>query len=180
MSLPKIIKVTLLFLIVLAVCAAASAQTSKKPSRVGKTGNLQKSKSAARKQKKDNAPRLGTIRDYPATGLMTGCANLYFEFADQILTAPVDYVFLSRSGGENAWMNLDGRDTRLALLKTTIWHKSDESFRRSRYDYRAGATLISVFIEPRVSAEDYTLEMKIVLRRGRVVRVVKALGSSDC
>lgn len=135
---------------------------------------------ATRNQKKDVVPRVGTIKDYPATGLMTGCANLYFEFANQTLEAPTDYVFLSRSGGENAWMNLDGRDTRLVLLKTTIWHTADESPRGSQYDYRAGATRISVFIEPSNALSDYTLKMKIILRQGRAARVIKAVGSSDC
>jgi hypothetical protein len=164
--LSKIIKIRFLPLIVLALCSIVSAQTS--------------TKSPARNRQRDAAPRVGTIKDYPATGLMTGCANLYFEFANRTPATSDAYVFLSRSGGENAWMNLDGRDTRLTLLKTTIWHKPDESPRRSRYDYRAGAARISVLIEPRETSGDYTLGMKIILRQGRAVRIVNAVGSSDC
>jgi hypothetical protein len=168
MLLPKIIKVRLLLLTMLAVCTIVTAQTS--PIKRHVTQN----------RKKAVVPRVGTIKDYPATGLMTGCANMYFEFANPARTTSEDYVFLSRAGGENAWMNLDGRDTQLALLKTTIWHKADESGRRSRYDYRAGAARLSVFIEPRETSDDYTLSMKIVVRVGRAVRVVKAVGSADC
>jgi len=158
MLLPKIINVGLLLLTVLAVGSIVSAQN----------------------RKRNVAPRVGTIKDYPATGLMTGCANLYFEFANRTPATSDAYVFLSRSAGEDAWMNLDGRDMRLVLRKTTIWHKRDESERRSQYDYRAGAARISVFIEPRNAAEDYTLVMKIILRQGRAVRIVNAVGSSDC
>lgn len=169
MLLLKIIKVRLLLLIILVVCTIISAQTSPPVKRSG-----------TQNRKKVAVPRVGTIKDYPATGLMTGCANMYFEFANQIRNTSADYVFLSRSGGENAWMNLDGRDTRLALLKTTIWHKADESGRRTRYDYRAGAARTGVFIEARETSDDYTLVLKIVMRVGRAVRVVKALGSADC
>ena len=169
MLLSKIIKVRLLLLTILAVCTIVPAQTLPTIKRSG-----------TQNRKKVVVPRVGTVKDYPATGLKTGCANMYFEFANSSRRTSEDYVFLSRSGGENAWMNLDGRDTRLALLKTTIWHKADKSGRRSRYDYRAGVARLSVFIEARETADDYTLAMKIVVRVGRAVRVVKALGSADC
>jgi hypothetical protein len=55
-------------------------------------------------------PQVGTIKDYPATGLMTGCGNLYAYPLHRTNPAPEAYVFLSRGDGSNAWINLDGRD----------------------------------------------------------------------
>jgi hypothetical protein len=135
---------------------------------------------APAKPSRGAVPRVGVIKDYPATGLTVGCANLYFEYASRALSSPGEYVFLSRSEGDGAWMNLNGRDTRLTLLKTTIWHKSDGAARLTRYDYRAARTRVSVFIEPRESVDDYMFVMRIILLNGRSRRNVKAIGSSDC
>ena len=66
----------------------------------------------------NSLPRVGTIKDYPATGLMTGCGNLYVYPASPAAgSSPEAYVFLSRGDGGNAWMNLDGRDVRLRKSK---------------------------------------------------------------
>src|SRR3954463_12990680 len=62
-------------------------------------------------------PGVGTIKDYPATGLMTGCGNLYFHKRGQKPT-DASFVFLARGDGSNAWMNLNGRDVRLKQIKT--------------------------------------------------------------
>jgi hypothetical protein len=66
---------------------------------------------------KDVLPRVGTIKDYPATGLMTGCGNLYAYPVHRTSMAPDAYVFLSSGDGSNAWMNLGGRDLRLQQIK---------------------------------------------------------------
>jgi hypothetical protein len=159
---------------ILSFAPPANCGATQTPNAKGQTKRF-----AAAKPKRDSAPRVGVIKDYPATGLTVGCANLYFEYAKRARSSPVEYVFLSRSQGENAWMNLNGRDTRLILLKAIIWYKSDGQARRTRYDYSAGRTRVSVFIEPREVLEDYTLVMKIIVRNARARREVKAIGSSD-
>ncbi|HKO62996.1 MAG TPA: hypothetical protein VJV03_17685 [Pyrinomonadaceae bacterium] len=124
-------------------------------------------------------PRVGTIKDYPATGLMTGCGNLYFYRSSQ--ATPADgstYVFISRGDGSNAWMNLSGRDVRLRQIRS--------SANRSRFEYRSGDLRISVVIEPfkpenaSVAEADPMMRMRITLRRGRAMKVIRAVGDSDC
>lgn len=137
---------------------------------------------AAQSPKRDVVPRVGTIKDYPATGLMTGCANLYFYPASQARASNAAYVFLARGDGSDAWMNLGGRDVRLQLIKSPT--KKGRNVRG--YYYRWGELRVSVVIEPvkpenaPVEEADSMFKMKITLRRGRAVRVVRAVGDSDC
>lgn len=126
-------------------------------------------------------PRVGTIKDYPATGLMTGCGNLYFYAATNPNSSAADYVFLSRGDGSNAWMNLSRRDVRLQQIKLP---RSKRNGRR--FEYRLGTLRISVLFEglqrkhEAVDPDEPMLKMKITLRRGPAVRIVRAVGSSDC
>ena len=128
-------------------------------------------------------PRVGTIKDYPATGLMTGCGNLYVYPAVRQPGSSADaYLFLSNGDGGNAWMNLDGRDVRLRQVKVS----QPLNRRLQRYDYRLGDLRVSVFIErykpegAPVAESDPMFKMKITLRRGRAVRIVRGVGDSDC
>ena len=126
-------------------------------------------------------PRVGTIKDYPATGLMTGCGNLYFYRATNGNSSAPDYVFLSRGDGSNAWMNLSRRDERLQQIKLS---RSKRNARR--FEYRLGTLRISVLFEgfkrenEAIEEGEPMLRMKITLRRGPAVRIVRAVGSSDC
>ena len=129
---------------------------------------------------RDSLPRVGTIKDYPATGLMTGCGNLYFYPAPQTNPAGDAYVFISRGDGSNAWMNLNGRDVRLRQLKP----RASQKLRP--YYYRSGTLRITVLIEPfkpanaPVADNDPMMKMKITLRKGRSRRILLATGDSDC
>src|ERR1051325_11061622 len=87
-------------------------------------------------------PRVGTINDYPATGLMTGCGNLYFYPASRVSSSGDAYIFLARGDGSNAWMNLNGRDVRLRQVKSKA-----KSQRPQAYLYSFGALRISVMFE---------------------------------
>lgn len=125
-------------------------------------------------------PRVGTIKGYPATtGLAAGCGNYYFhapsyrpEAADSSL------VFVSNSDGSYAWMNLDGRDVRLTPVRTSARSK------RSQFDYRHGSLRITVrfvkFADGEAHDEDFTIKIRIILRRGRSVRTATATGYADC
>lgn len=135
-----------------------------------------------RNAKQDVLPRVGTIKDYPATGLMTGCANLYFYPATQVRSSDAAYIFLARGDGSDAWVNLDGRDVRLHQIRSS----TRENRKLRQYYYLLGKLRISVVIEPfkpenaTVEEGDSMFKMKITLRRGRAVRIVRAVGDADC
>lgn len=128
---------------------------------------------------RDSLPKVGTIKDYPATGLMTGCGNLYFYKAADANSTTANYVFLSRGDGSHAWMNLNGRDVRLQQIKSGV--RANRKLRG--YFYRYPGVRITVEIEdftPQAGETEHTNKMKITLRRGRSVRMVGAVGGSDC
>lgn len=123
-------------------------------------------------------PRVGTIKDYPATGLMTGCGNVYVYKVADADSSTANYVFLSRGDGSHAWMNLNGRDVRLRQTK------SGAGARRPRSEfYRYGNVHIRVETKPftpRAGRPEHMFKMKITLRKRRAVRVVHAIGDADC
>lgn len=110
---------------------------------------------------------------------MVGCGNLYYYRAADANSTTANYVFLSRGDGSHAWMNLDGRDVRLLQYKSGVGAN-----RKLRgYFYRHRGVRITVEIEeytPPPGETDHTSKMKITLRKGRTVRVVAAVGGSDC
>lgn len=133
--------------------------------------------SAAAQTPKNRAlPGVGTIKDYPATGLMTGCGNLYFHKAGNARPTDANYVFLSRGDGSHAWMNLNGRDVLLRQIKSRV--RGGQKMRP--FIYRYGNVHITVVTEPSERDTDDMFKMKIILRSGRSVRVVHAVGSADC
>lgn len=137
---------------------------------------------ARRNVTRDGLPRVGTIKDYPATGLMTGCGNLYFYPAGRANPTSDAYIFLARGDGSNAWMNLNGRDVRLQQIKS----RKRGSRQTQPFHYRFGKLRITVTIEAfkkeseAVNDDDPMAKMRITLRNGRTVRVVRAVGGSDC
>lgn len=129
---------------------------------------------------KPRLPRLGAIKNYEATGMQTGCGNLYFTLPNEGDAHPARYIYLARPGGKDGWFNLDGRDTELKLLKTEITKYGVVDEER-RYFYRAGATRITVTIRDTAPENpDYLFAAVITLRRGRASRRIKIIGSSDC
>jgi hypothetical protein len=131
----------------------------------------------AQTPKRNPLPKVGTIKDYPATGLMVGCGNLYFYKTADANSTTANYVFLSRGDGGNAWMNLNGRDVRLRQIKS----RADRKFHRYSYRYRDGRITVEFedYTAPAGQTE-HTSKMKITLRRGGKVRIVRAVGGSDC
>lgn len=113
---------------------------------------------------------------------MTGCGNLYAYRASRAVASASDYVFLARGDGSHAWMNLDGRDANLRQLKSL----TNENRSLGHYEYRFGKFHISVDIEKfRREGEpekesDPMFKMKITLRSGKALRIVRAVGDSDC
>ncbi|MGH9943659.1 MAG: hypothetical protein ACRD9R_15035 [Pyrinomonadaceae bacterium] len=137
---------------------------------------------AQRRPKTDRLPRVGTIKDYPATDLMTGCGNLYFHLSHQAQELGAGYVFIARGNGDDAWMNLDGRDVRLRHIKSAARPKR----KTQQFFYRLGKLSVSVLLEEfkpeneQPDEDDFMLKMRIILRKGRAARTVRAVGSSDC
>lgn len=138
--------------------------------------------SKPRNIRREVLPRVGTIKDYPATGLMTGCGNLYFFPASPARLSSDAYVFIARGDGSNAWMNLGGRDVRLRKIAPL----TREGRKMRGFYYRSGGLRISVIIEDfkpenaPVDEGDSMFKMKITLRKGRAVRIVRAVGDADC
>ena len=126
-------------------------------------------------------PRVGRIKDYPATGLTAGCGNLYFYFERRTGRTGADYVFISNGDGTLVWMNLDGRDTALKIVKTPKTIKIP-----FRANYLWKRILIDVFVEDFKPPDapyaegDSMFRMKIILRRGRALKTIRAVGDADC
>ena len=125
-------------------------------------------------------PRVGTIKDYPATGLTVGCGNIYSRLPRQPESAG-SYVFISNSDGGNAWMNLGGRDVRLRQIRRAARGRLGAT----RFEYSRGALRVSVAltaVEPGdpLYDEDIMFRLRITLRRGRAARTVRAVGYADC
>ncbi len=139
---------------------------------------------AAQQSKRNALPRIGAIKDYPVTGLATGCGNYYFAFPQRDRVETPRYVFLARPGGKDAWMNLGGRDTRLQQIKSSY----RQNQRARRFRYRVGEIFINVVIkdfEPEYELTDeekdnFMFEAIITLRRGRAARTIKVFGHADC
>ena len=135
---------------------------------------------AAQAPKNHTLPGVGTIKDYPATGLMTGCGNLYFYKAANARSMNADYVFLSRGDGGHAWMHLNGRDVLLRQIRSTARGQKVRPF-----FYRYGKVRITIVTEPfkpddAMGEADPMYKMKIILRTGSAVRIVHAVGDADC
>jgi hypothetical protein len=131
---------------------------------------------------KGTIPRVGTIKDYPATGLMTGCGNLYVYKAADAKSTDSNYVFLARGDGSNAWMNLNGRDVRLRQLKSKP--RGKQNSHRLFYLYKdVRINIVFEDFKPEgveITEGDPMFKMKITLRKGSSVRTIQAVGSSDC
>jgi hypothetical protein len=131
-------------------------------------------------QARTSLPRVGLIKDYPATGMTVGCGNLYSELVGTKNNSGDKYVFLARGDGTDGWMNLNGRDTKLRLIRTDTEY-SGEQPTVVRHVYRYARSQIIITITPRSETDpDGQTPMTISLKRGRATRDFHALVSSDC
>lgn len=93
-----------------------------------------------------------------------------------------EYVFISSGDGRNTWMNLDGRDVRLKLIKSP---KPNNYPYRSYYRW-GKVSIVALFENYKrkdqpSKEDDPTTQVTITLRRGRGrVRTVRAVGEADC
>jgi hypothetical protein len=77
-----------------------------------------------------------------------------------------------------AWMNLNGHDVRLELVKTTLWRRRRGNV-FAQYEYREGRIQITVSL-PQDTDYIFGYRAKIVLRKGRAVRTIDGFGLPQC
>ena len=78
-------------------------------------------------------------------------------------------------------MNLNGRDVRLLQIKSGV--RANPKLRGYFYRYRGVRITVEIedYAAEGASGEgDHMFKMKIMLRKGRWVRVVRAVGNADC
>jgi hypothetical protein len=130
------------------------------------------------------APRVAEIEDTSEVSRTVSC-GFYFQFPRKG-DAPSDrYVFISQVDGREAWMNLDGRDTRLQLVRISPYTKERIGARR-RIDYRAPGgyrvrvetTVVGLSDENNYEPTRFRVRFTIS-RRGRTA-FVGAVGASGC
>ena len=134
--------------------------------------------STARQQRRNLLPRVGAIGklEEGTKNIGDGCGNHMLIPRNKSNT--YEFIFISSADGLIAWMNLNGRNLRLESVKTTLRNSRDgNAF--ARHEYRLGRTLITVSF---LLYTDYISEYpaKIILRKGRAVRTIKAVGLPQC
>jgi hypothetical protein len=120
-------------------------------------------------------PRVGYLRsDQPAGRSHDGCDNHYLYRRK----GAVKSIFTSGADGFDAWMNLDGQNVELKLVRTTLSHV-DAFEAKARYDYRYRDIRITVSL---THLSDYTvwIPATLVLRRGRAARTLRAFVTPQC
>jgi hypothetical protein len=123
----------------------------------------------------DRLPRVGFIKDDQPSGRPhEGCDNHYLY----LKKGGEKSVFTSDANGFDAWMNLDGQNVELKLVKATLNYR-DPFDALARYDYRLKGLRFTVSLR---HLSDYTvwIPARIILRSGRAVRVIRAFVTPQC
>ena len=121
-------------------------------------------------------PRVGLIdRDAPRGARVPGCDSHPLSLKKEA----EELFFESRPDGLDAWMNLDGRNVKLKLLKTTLYHLDEFGGGNAVYEYRHRNVAVTVSLPFYSDYVDW-LPAKVVLRRGRAVRAIRAFVMPQC
>jgi hypothetical protein len=122
-------------------------------------------------------PRVGPIKNYDLAtkNIEGGCDNHFVTFRGEKRLSRV--IFISLSDGSSAWMNLNGNDVELQLVKATIAHQ--ELRDRARVEYRYGTFTVVLTYD---QMTDYVGEYPVSIRisAGRGVRTLRAVGQPQC
>ncbi len=135
-------------------------------------------------QKKRPGPRVGEIENLTKVSETVSC-GFYFQLPKQEEPGANRYVFISQPDGRDAWMNLDGRDVRLTLVRISPYPKERVGARR-RIDYRAGGghrvlvETIVVGLSDENNYEPTRFRVTLTIGKGGRKRVVRAVGYSGC
>ena len=132
----------------------------------------------------DSRPRVGEIEDLSEVSRTVSC-GFYFQLPKKGEANPSRYVFISQVDGRDAWMNLDGRDTRLRLVRISPYPRERLGARR-RIDYRAAGgyeVLVRTVVDAVSDENNYEptrFRVTLTVSRGRARTVVTAVGYSGC
>jgi hypothetical protein len=124
---------------------------------------------------KSKLPRIGYLREDQKTGGgKEGCGDhvIYFKEGQE------HAIFASDDEGFNAWMNLNGKNVELRLIKTTLYHR-DALDADAIYEYRYRDVQITVRM-PQLYDYVFYFPVRIVIRRGNSRRFMKAVVSPQC
>lgn len=139
-------------------------------------------KPAARRE--GRAPRVGNIENLSEVSKTVSC-GFYFQLPRSVGASSGRYVFIARGGGEGAWMNLNGRDTRLRLVRISPYPKERIGARR-RIDYSAAGGY-RVRVETTVDRlsdennyEPTRFRVALTVSRAGAKTFVRAVGYSGC
>jgi hypothetical protein len=123
-------------------------------------------------------PRVGKIKNYElATKNMTdGCGHHIVNLV-RGYKWPGRTILLSMNTGESTWMNLNGRDVELILVKTQV--KKREPLSYAQREYRAGSYRITVSYQV---AMEYISNYPVTIRisNGKISRTIHAVGQAQC
>jgi hypothetical protein len=131
---------------------------------------------AQRQSLKSVLPRVGKIRNDQSRGRdVEGCDSHLLTFRKNA----DDLFFVSHPNGLDAWMNLDGHNVQLKLLKTTLYHLDEYGYANAVYEYRYRKINITIRL-PLMT--DYTtyVAAKVLLRNGRSRRSLRAFAAPQC
>jgi hypothetical protein len=121
-------------------------------------------------------PRVRRLRsDQPASSGKDGCDNHPLTFHKD----GDDYFFDSHDDGRDAWMNLDGKNVRLTLLRSVLVYTDEFGTANATYEYRDKRTLITVKL-PFYSDYTNSVPATVRLRRDGSMRTYKAFVAAQC
>lgn len=131
-----------------------------------------------KRRRNDVLPQVGEILDVKkaANGFPEGCGNHFLRNPGN--ERANSYIFAASQDNLQAWMNLDGRDLPLKLVKTIAWYRHFHPF--VRLLYRAAKIDIIVNFENPIDYFD-KYAARITLRQmGKAARVIRAVGLPEC
>jgi len=128
--------------------------------------------------------RIGFIRD---RNLVEGC-GCGLTVPNELKKKVPGFIFTSSAEHmSKAWMNIDGRDVELSLMKMTYGDKGDKVGSRSTERYAgSGIEVSAVLIVTRTcdpddeNCESADYEGTFVVRKGRQKQTIRLTGSCGC
>ena len=129
-----------------------------------------------RTQGKSVLPRVGLIDgDAPRSSRLDGCDSHLLSLKEE-----ADRLFFeSHPDGQDAWMNLDGRNVKLRLLKVTLNYLDEYGTASGVYEYSYRDVAVTVSLPVVYDYIDW-VPAKVVLRKGRAARTFKAFVMPQC
>lgn len=130
--------------------------------------------------------KIGDLKDPDDRVMGCSCAIQRPEEAKD--PASQKFLFLSETGTTEAWMNINGRDTKLKLVKTTV-NDSGEFGLGSRYYDEYTAPGIKIRLDHKVTwvcppndeeCEHAKYETTITVTKGKASQTLKAVMTCEC